>query len=270
MKKKVMAMLAVMMIMTVMFGSTAVLAASNIYDILDSNGTVVGQAEFDTDTTTKENIDVDGAGASTNADVYFVHGGWYYVVTGSTSVNGRPVVKSVDQSVLTGADKQKLKAAEKSAAVDKIDAISSTVGMEADLESGAELISPELRELIATVIGGLTIVILTAVGLFTAIDIFYLEVPPLHTQLEEGAEAKGHVDKNGQAKPRIVSKDACDAYREGSENGKNVIIVYLKKRIVAYIAIAVVVFLLLTGQLSAIIKLVLKLISGVLTSATNI
>lgn len=267
-------MLAVMMIMTVMFGSTAVLADTKIYDIIDNSGTVVGQAEFDDATTTKvDDITVgkDAAGNSINETVYFIHGGWYWIVdAGNVSVNGRPTVQAVDQNALTGANKQALKAKEKSAAVDKIDAISSTVGMEANLEAGAELISPELRELIATVIGGLTIVILTAVGLFTAIDIFYLEVPPLHTSLEEGAEAKGHVDKNGQAKPRIVSKDACDAYREGSENGKNVIIVYLKKRIVAYIAIAVVVFLLLTGQLSAIIKLVLKLISGVLTSATNI
>ena len=134
------------------------------------------------------------------------------------------------------------------------------------MDEGAGLISQDAQNLIAKFLGGLTIAILTLVGVFTAIDIFYLVVPPLHTALEEGAAAKGQTDKNGNPKPRLVSKDACDAYNEGTENQKNVILTYLKKRIVAYIAVAVVVFLLLTGQMSAIITTVLKLISGVLES----
>lgn len=163
-----------------------------------------------------------------------------------------------------------LKAYKKRLATDKIDAISSELGIEADTKKGAELISLELRELISQIIGGITIAILTAVGLFTAIDVLFLEVPPLHTALEENAAAKGQTDKNGNPKPRFVSKDAVNAYNEGNDNGKNVIITYLKKRVVAYIAVAVVVFLLLTGQLSAIINVVLKLISGVVNAVTNI
>jgi len=151
-------------------------------------------------------------------------------------------------------------------AAKEIDDITGSLALSANMETGQKLITPKMQELIATFIGGLTIAILTLIGLFTAVDIFYLVVPPLHTALEEGAAAKGQTDKNGNPKPRIVSKDACDAYNEGTENQKNVIITYLKKRIVAYIAVAVVVFLLLTGQMSKIITTVLSLISGVLES----
>lgn len=253
--KRMAIMVVLVMILTMSFGSISVLADTwtlNGEDVDSGDYTkiTVGFKKSDGTVVVPEQVFYKSSSDST-----------YYTLSGTTLTAATDDYNKLLKQVSN---------AKKNEAVDKIDTVTDTMNMEADMTGGAELISEELRDLIAKIIGGLTIVILTAIGLFTAIDIFYLEIPPLHTSLEEQAEAKGHVDKNGSVKPRLVSKDACDAYKEGAENQKNVILCYLKKRIVAYIAIAVVVFLLLTGQLTAIIKVVLKLISGVLTSATNI
>ncbi len=254
MRKKIMAVLLLVVTMTMLFGTVSVFAKD--YTTYDKNDEVTGTIKGlpDTEDELKKQFPYsDGC--------YLIAGTWYTL--------DFPNLKFTAIGE-TDAKYKKLKEKEKDIALDKIDQITGALGMEADITSGEELISEELRGLIATIIGGITIVILTAVGLFTALDIFYLVIPTLHTYLDDNAGANGRTDKNGNVKPRFVSNDACQAYREGSENQKNVIMVYLKKRIIAYIAVAVVVFLLLTGQLTAIIKFVLKLISGLLTSATSI
>lgn len=153
---------------------------------------------------------------------------------------------------------------------DKIGEINDKVNIKADLEGGSAWLSEETIALISQIIGFLTVIVLMAVGLFTAVDIMFLTIPPLHAALEEKAAAKGTTDKNGNAKPRIVSTDASLAWQEAAETGKNVLIIYLKKRLIAYIAIAIVVYMLLSGNLTAIITLVLKLISGALDSVEQL
>lgn len=155
-------------------------------------------------------------------------------------------------------------------ALEKIDEISDSVGLGADLEGGGEWLSDEAKELIQKIMGFVTILALSAVGIFTAVDVMFLVVPPLHTALEEKAAAQGTTDKAGNPKPRIVSTDASMAWHDAAETGKNVLIIYLKKRLVAYIAIAIVAYMLLSGNLTMIISLVLKLIKGALDSISGI
>lgn len=146
----------------------------------------------------------------------------------------------------------------------QIDQIADLTNITADTNAGAGLMSPELQSLISTLLGAIVIVVLMAVGFFTGLDIMFLEIPLFHSKLENNAMSKGTTGKNGEPKPRCVSDDAIDAYKEAAEIGKNVLIVYLKKRIVAIVAVSIVIFMLLSGNLTGIVKIVLNIISKAL------
>lgn len=147
-------------------------------------------------------------------------------------------------------------------AADAIDNIKDLTNVHPDLKSAQGTLEP-IIEIVNTVIGILATAILILIGLFTAIDILYLEVPTFHNSMDQKAMEKGQTNKSGGVKAKIVSEDASQAYQEATETGKNVLIVYLKKRIVAYIAVAIVLYMLLSGNLSLIVEVVLKMLNGV-------
>ena len=153
---------------------------------------------------------------------------------------------------------------------DVISQINNTVSIKADLDKGKEWLSPETIAIISTAMGAIITVALLAVGVFTAVDVLFMVVPPLNQALTERAEASGKVDKNGDTKIRFVSRAAVRAYKETQESGKNVIIAYGKKRAIEYIAVAVVVYLLLSGNFNSILTLALRIISGAVDSVGNI
>ena len=94
-----------------------------------------------------------------------------------------------------------------------IDEITDTLHTHADIGAASRSLEG-LTEIVNTVIGVLAIAILTLVGIFTAIDVLYLEVPPLHNSLDNGAMDKGQTNKSGGVKPKIISEDASQAYSE--------------------------------------------------------
>lgn len=247
--KKLMALLVATMLCVAMFGGTAVFAATATkvenrnfsWVVLDENGNVMQ------DWTVDNGVVKDDTGTAYGT----VDSTTYAITAYNSGTNGNADPRSDVGTIGQHVDTQ-----------ESINKINEAVNLSADLNKANGLLSDSLKSLIVTVISALTWLILSAVGLFTAVDVFYLVVPALHTALEEGAEAKGRTDKNGNPKPRFVSTDATRAYSEANETGKNVITIYLKKRIIAYIAVAIVVYMLLSGNLSAIIKLVLNLISG--------
>ena len=147
-------------------------------------------------------------------------------------------------------------------AKDAIEDIKDGLNVKADISAAAGTLAP-IIEIVNTVIGILATAILILVGLFTAIDILYLEVPALHESMDGKAMEKGQSNKSGGVKPKIVSEDASNAYKEATEQGKNVLITYLKKRVVAYVAVAIVLYMLLSGNLSLIVEVVLKMLNGV-------
>lgn len=147
-------------------------------------------------------------------------------------------------------------------AMDAIQDIKDLTNVHADLGAAQGTLEP-IIEIVNTAIGILATAILILVGLFTAIDILYLEVPAFHASMDQKGMEKGQTNKSGGPKAKIVSEDASQAYQEAQETGKNPMIVYLKKRIVAYVAVAIVLYMLLSGNLSLIIEVILKMLNGV-------
>jgi len=268
--KKLMALLVATMLCVAMFGGTAVFAAATPASVsqTQSGRWVIEDASGNDVTSSYTVSNVSGTdyeikdSAGTVVATFNTNGSQPWAATAVSTSAGAG--GTVDPSAGIG------KVGDHVDTQESIDKINQAVNLSADLNKANGLLSDSLKSLIVTIISALTWLILSAVGLFTAVDVFYLVVPALHTALEEGAEARGRTDKNGNPKPRFVSTDATRAYSEANETGKNVITIYLKKRIVAYIAVAVVVYMLLSGNLSAIIKLVLNLISGGLNTVDEL
>lgn len=110
--------------------------------------------------------------------------------------------------------------------------------------------------------------------LFTAVDVCYLAFPVMQGKMNDAANSGGAMSgrtKSGDAKFKLVTDDAVEAYQEahggganGQGGGGNQWTLYLKKRAVAFIFTAVIIFVLLTGQVQIFIDLALKLVSGII------
>lgn len=185
-----------------------------------------------------------------------------YTFTISKSEVVKVEMTSTDGTVLTNNPFKHLQLSGTQQAADAIDNIKDLVNVSPDLGSAQKTLDP-LIEIVNTIIGILATAILILVGLFTAIDVLYLEVPAFHNSMDQKGMEKGQTNKSGGVKHKLISEDASQAYQEATESGKNVLIVYLKKRIVAYIAVAIVLYMLLSGNLSLIVEVVLKMLNGV-------
>lgn len=146
----------------------------------------------------------------------------------------------------------------------------------ADTETATGLLDG-FSEGISTVLGFVVIVVSAGTTLFTAIDICYISFPVFRTKCEEakqtgqGIMVSNKVNKaTGENKLRFISDDAQYAIVNCTvENGKNPYITYFGKRIVSYIVLTVLMFILLSGNITVITSLTLRLVSGVLDLIGN-
>lgn len=117
--------------------------------------------------------------------------------------------------------------------------------------------------------------------LFTAVDVCYLAFPVMQGKMNEVANNGGSMSgttRNGEAKFKLVTDDAVEAYQEahggGGVNGQgggggNQWVIYLKKRAFAFIFLAIIIFILLTGKISFIIEIALKAVDGIIQQLGN-
>lgn len=117
--------------------------------------------------------------------------------------------------------------------------------------------------------------------LFTAVDVCYLAFPVMQGKMNEAANNGGSMSgttRNGEAKFKFVTDDAVEAYQEahggGGVNGQgggggNQWVIYLKKRAFAFIFLAIIIFILLTGKISFIIEIALKAVDGIIQQLGN-
>lgn len=116
---------------------------------------------------------------------------------------------------------------------------------------------------------GLIIVVVTAgMTFFSACDICYIAFPVFRNKCEE-AKMKGGTGTgkgaNGETILKFVTQDAQYAVQEGNlENGKSPWSIYFGKRVASYIFLAIVIFILMTNNISLITQLALNLVSGVM------
>lgn len=154
-----------------------------------------------------------------------------------------------------------------------INAMVDTLNAESNIADGAKALE-SIMPLVNNVTGIIIIIVLLGLAVFTALDVAYLVFPVAKQQMDSaGQSGKASVsktDKNGEAKFRWVSDDAIQAYQQATETGKHPMMTYLKARLVSYIAVAIVVFMLMSGNLGVIINFILGMLASLFDMFGNL
>ena len=138
----------------------------------------------------------------------------------------------------------------------------------ADVTKASEALDG-FKDTVGILVGVLAYIVIIGMGLITALDVCYIVIPVFRSfyidSAESGNRITGKTGKNGEAKLRWVSDDAVYAVKVATvEEGKSPIKVYLFKRIGAYIIVAIVLFMLLTGNMQIFVNIALDFVSGII------
>ena len=179
--------------------------------------------------------------------------GVLYIVRGKTEEG---LIEAVQKSV------------NNAATVDDVSTITDGLNIGADTAGATALLSG-FAPIISLVVGVIVVLVTMGMTLFTAFDIAYIAFPVFRNKCEEqkmnrtGYNVKK--DSNGNVSLRFVTDDAQYAVSEGTiENGKSPWGIYFRKRIMSYVLLAIVLFILLTGNISLITNIALNIVSGIM------
>lgn len=148
----------------------------------------------------------------------------------------------------------------------QLDQITNTLGIQANIVAAIDSLE-SITPLIERISGLIVVVTLLGMAVFTAFDIAYLVFPVAKASMDSAASSGNKSvsttdKKTGEAKFRWVTDDAINAYKEYTDTGKNALICYLGKRVWSYAAVAIVVYILMSGNVVIIIKFVLNMLSS--------
>ena len=153
--------------------------------------------------------------------------------------------------------------------VDDVSDITDGMKIGADTAGATALLSG-FAPIISLVIGVIVVLVTMGMTLFTAFDIAYIAFPVFRNKCEEQKMMGGNnimtkKGANGESSLRFVTDDAQYAVSQGTiESGKSPWGIYFRKRIMSYILLAIILFILLTGNISLITNIALNVVSGIM------
>lgn len=135
--------------------------------------------------------------------------------------------------------------------------------------AGATAMLSGFAPIISLVVGIIVVLVTMGMTLFSAFDIAYIAFPVFRNKCEDAKmQGQGAMVKkggNGEASLRFVTDDAQYAVSQGTiESGKSPWGIYFRKRVMSYILLAIILFILLTGNISLITNIALKVVSGIM------
>lgn len=129
------------------------------------------------------------------------------------------------------------------------------LNISADTNTATQMLSG-VTPIISTFLGLAVELITLFMTVFSAIDIVYIVFPATRNFLE---------NSNSKTKIQIVTDDAQYAVKSASiESGKTPMGTYFGRRVISYIILSIMLFIILTGNISLITNLALKVVSGLL------
>lgn len=173
------------------------------------------------------------------------------------------ITKHADEQNISGTDN---KDSEQQNIQDQLSTITvdPDIGAARDMLSGFEGI---INMVVSIVIYGVTI----GMTLFTSFDVCYIVFPVFRNKCNDaktnGTKGITKTDKNtGETTLRIITDEAQYAITAADtiQSGQNPLVIYGKKRAAAIIFLAILIFILLTGNISIFTEIALKLVSGIL------
>lgn len=192
------------------------------------------------------------------------------------NVSGNQVsiyVTAEDQKAIVDIINNKQVAQQNQQAVgDRVSDITSGYDLAADVDTANKLLSG-FFPILSTFLGILCVLITLGMTVYSALDIAYI-VFPVFQQSCENQKMNGSgpmVKKGGSDKGGLrVSREAQKAVEAAAtDDGSNALLMYMKSRIVSYIVLAILLFILLTGNISLITNLALEVVSGIISVLTT-
>lgn len=174
--------------------------------------------------------------------------------------------------VLTQADQQQSADTDgdgKTDAQNVLGEISENVHLAPNYGDAANILQPFVPY-INILLGLITTVVVLSMQILTALDLCYIAIPTMRnfmsTKAAEGNAVVGKKDGNGGVKLRFISDEAQYAVDQAANNqGRQPWGIYFKSRILSYIFLAVAMVILLTGNITLITDLIVKLVSGLMS-----
>lgn len=121
---------------------------------------------------------------------------------------------------------------------------------------------------ISMLLGVMVTLITIFMTVFSAFDIAYIAFPVFRNKCEDAKVNGGGLAKtksNGETSLRFVTDDAQYAVQQGTvENGKSPWAIYFKKRVLSYILLAIILFILMTGNITLITNIAVKVVAGIM------
>lgn len=125
-----------------------------------------------------------------------------------------------------------------------------------------------IEGIVSVVVGILVYAVTIGMTLFTACDICYITMPVFRDKcdtMKQSGSIGTTKTSSGETKLMFVTDDAQYAVQSCSvETGKNPLTVYMKKRVLAFILLGLVLFILFTGNIQLIVNVVVNLVSGII------
>lgn len=141
------------------------------------------------------------------------------------------------------------------------------LGIEANTEAAAAMLSGFVPY-ISMLLGVMVTLITIFMTVFSAFDIAYIAFPVFRNKCEDAKVNGGGLAKtksNGETSLRFVTDDAQYAVQQGTvENGKSPWAIYFKKRVLSYILLAIILFILMTGNITLITNIAVKVVAGIM------
>ena len=122
---------------------------------------------------------------------------------------------------------------------------------------------------INVVLGLMVVVISIGMTVFSALDIIYLAFPAFKLMVDNSIEQGGkgtRTTKDGTVTSRWVTQDAILAAKDAENTNGSPWGPYFKRRILAYVFLAAILFILLTGNIFSITTLVTNALQGLFNS----
>jgi len=189
-----------------------------------------------------------------------------YAIT--LNVEGQEHVIFMSQAAFERAGNQADKSLNRQRVQQKVDNMGVNFNVEADVQSAGIALSG-LQEVVGMIVGLLAYAIVLGMTLFTTLDVCYITMPVFKNKADEMVQRGGvmsRVDsRTGESTHRWITDDARYAVANATiENGKSPLAIYLGKRIWAYVMLAIVLFILLTGNIQLIVNIAINFISGLI------
>lgn len=119
------------------------------------------------------------------------------------------------------------------------------------------------------VLGLMVVVISIGMTVFSALDIIYLAFPAFKSMVDNSIEQGGkgtRTTKDGTVTSRWVTQDAILAAKDAEQTQGSPWGPYFKRRVLAYVFLAIILFILLTGNIFSITTLVTNALQGLFNS----